>query len=164
MFCSKQALKMCLIQNKILSNSFVFFFYHITINHFLEMIGSLISNFTDFRGKSNSFLLNHAFYMNLCILFVIPFSCCWNTYSAGFCLFVYLFLVSLYFFCLFVSTTDNNRTANTISEIQEICYNLRQCFRKDKIIKENVGDRGGITQKSNKMSAIEWSLHIKYTL
>lgn len=101
MFCSKQALKMCLIQNKILSNSFVFFFYHITINHFLEMIGSLISNFTDFRGKSNSFLLNHAFYMNLCILFVMPFSCCWNTYSAGFCLFVYLFLVSFYFFvCL----------------------------------------------------------------
>lgn len=127
------------------------------------MIGSLISNFTDFRGKSNSFLLNHAFYMNLCILFVMPFSCCWNTYSAGFCLFVYSFLVSLYFFvCLSQPLIIIGQ--NTISEIQEICYNLRQCFRKDKIIKENVGDRGGITQKSNKMSAIEWSLHIKYTL
>lgn len=42
-------------------------FYHILLNYSLKMIGSLISNFTYFTEKLDSFLLNYTFCMNLCI-------------------------------------------------------------------------------------------------
>lgn len=155
---------MCLIQNKILSNSFVFFFLPHNYKSFLRNDWQLDFQFHRFQ-REIKFLL-----VEPCILHELMHFICYaifllleHIFSRILSVCLFIFSVTL-FFCLFVSTTDNNRTANTISEIQEICYNLRQCFRKDKIIKENVGDRGGITQKSNKMSAIEWSLHIKYTL
>ena len=127
MFCNIQTLKICPIQTKILS-SFVFF-HHITLNHFLEMISSLIFNFTDFKGKPNSFLLNHAFCMNLHIFF------CYAIFLLRehiFCRILSVcFLVLLWHFyccCLPQSLILNDRTANNISGTEEICNTLRHCF------------------------------------
>lgn len=130
---------MCLIQNKILSNSFVFFFLPHNYKSFLRNDWQLDFQFHRFQ-REIKFLL-----VEPCILHELMHFICYaifllleHIFSRILSVCLFIFSVTL-FFCLFVSTTDNNRTANTLVRSRKFVITSDSAFVKTKSLKKMWG-------------------------